>query len=60
MAIVIEDEKQFEKLVTDHQRALDYIEYLESLLDAAVYQEHEFNRKFGGANFEKKIIEREY
>lgn len=46
MSIVIEDEKQFEELVTNYGEALEYIEYLESLLDAAVYQEKEFNKKF--------------
>lgn len=59
MAIVIDDEESFERLVSDHERALDYIKYLESLLDAAIYQEHDYNKKYG-KKFEKKIIEREY
>lgn len=55
MAILIEDEKEFAELIVNYNDALDYIEYLESLLDAAVYQERSFNRKFV-----KKIEERNY
>lgn len=46
MSILIEDEEQFKKLVENYQRALDYIDFLESHLDAAVYQEQDFNKNF--------------
>lgn len=46
MAVIIEDEEQFKKLAEQYQEALDYIKYLEGFLDAAVYQEQEYNKKF--------------
>lgn len=46
MAIVIEENSEFYELATNYNDALRYIKYLESKLDAAVYQEQEFNKKF--------------
>lgn len=44
--IVIEEDSEFFELATNYNRALAYIEYLESKLDASVYQEEKFNEQF--------------
>lgn len=46
MSILIKKDEDFAKLVKAYNESLKYIKYLESKLDAAVYQEEEFNKKF--------------